>query len=179
MTILQSKRLLVAFSLACLLLCKGAYASPKSNTSDIALQKGGVLQGQIVNAQGAPLANSRVSLFLAGKEVTRVATNKNGQFTVMGLKGGIYQVATNGHQGVYRCWAPHTAPPKATKGLFIVANSDVVRAQDCGSGVKCGSGCGGGGLIGWMADHPVITAGAIGAAIAIPLATDDDDPASP
>ena len=37
----------------------------------------------------------------------------------------------------------------------------------------------GGGLIGWMANHPAITVGAIGAAIAIPLAVDDDDPATP
>jgi hypothetical protein len=31
----------------------------------------------------------------------------------------------------------------------------------------------------WVADHPIITAGVIGAAIAIPIALDDDDDWTP
>lgn len=163
-----------------------ATAAIPSMSHDVSLHQGGVLLGQVVDQQGKALTKSPVSISQAGKEVARVVTDNSGNFSVPNLKGGLYQVTTVGHTNSYRCWAANTAPPAARKGLMLVSNNELIRAQDCGSGVccgsgvSCGSGCGGGGLLGWMADHPIITAGAIGAAIAIPLAVDDDDdPATP
>ncbi|MCG8450893.1 MAG: carboxypeptidase-like regulatory domain-containing protein [Pirellulales bacterium] len=174
-----------AVVLSCLgmLIAPMAQAAPVAAPRDVALQNGGVLVGLIVDAQGVPVAKSPVSVRLAGKEAARGVTDQAGRFAVANLKGGVYELTTAGHVGVYRLWAPRTAPPASQQGLMLVSQPDLVRAQNCGCCVGCGSqvgcGCGvggGGGILGWMADHPVITAGAIGAAIAIPLAVDDATP---
>jgi hypothetical protein len=157
---------------------------------DITLHEGGVLMGQMLDPQGAAIAGAPVSVQTAGKEVARAVTDQSGKFKIAGLQGGVHQVATVGQQDDYRLWAPQTAPPSAQQGLMLVSSNDLVRGQGCGSAVGCGSSCGcgtgvfgggGGGRIGnWVANHPLLTAGVIGAAIAIPLAVSDDDPpASP
>jgi len=164
-------------------------------TRDITLQEGGtlheggVLVGQLLDAQGVGVAEAPVTVKTAGNQIVSTTTGKDGKFRVAGLQGGVHQVALGGKQESYRLWAPGTAPPSARRGLMQVTNTDVVRGQcDCGTPV-CGSACEGGAYGGsrgggvgrWIANHPLITAGAIGAAIAIPLALDDDDdpPATP
>jgi hypothetical protein len=145
---------------------------------DIVLKDKGVLVGRIVNAQGRPVANSPVSLQAAGRKVVRVVSDNQGRFKATGLNGGVYHVASTGHQGAYRLWAPRTAPPTAAKGLSIVSQPvDVVRGQ-YGSGSTNPFSTAGQ----WIAEHPIITAGVVAAAIAIPIALDDDDdppPATP
>lgn len=139
---------------------------------DVALSEGGVLTGQVVNTAGKPQAMAPVSLATGGKEIARVATDNEGQFRVASLQGGVYQVSTSGNSGVYRFWAPRTAPPSSLNGLNMVTGDSVVRGQ-MGGGPLASAGQ-------WIAEHPIITAGVIAAAIAIPLALDDDDdPVSP
>jgi len=158
---------------------KGTSTRTEQTPRDVVLQDKGVLVGRIVDAQGLAVANSPVSFQTGGKEVVRVVSDEMGRFQVTGLQGGVYQVASTGHQGVYRLWAPRTAPPAAAKGLSLVSQPvDVVRGQYGGRG--------GGNpfsTVGqWIAEHPIITAGAVAAAIAIPIALDDDDdppPATP
>ena len=141
---------------------------------DVALAEGGVLTGQVVNTAGKPQAMAPVSLSTGGKEIARATTDAKGQFRVASLKGGVYQVATNGNQGVYRFWAPRTAPPTSLNGLNMVSGDQVVRGQMGGGGGPLSSAGQ------WIAEHPIITAGAIATAIAVPLALDDDDdPSSP
>ena len=144
--------------------------------SDVVLQDKGVLQGRIVDQRGVAIAKTPVSLQTGGKEVVRVMSDEQGRFQATGLKGGVYQVASTGHQGVYRLWAPKTAPPAAAKGMSIVSQPDVVRGQ---YGPGPGNPFSAAGQ--WIAEHPIITAGAIAAGIAIPIALDDDDdpPATP
>ncbi len=142
---------------------------------DIVLKDKGVLVGRIVNAQGRAVANSPVSLQAAGQEVVRVVSDNQGRFEATGLKGGVYHVASTGHQGAYRLWAPRTAPPTAAKGLSIVSQPvDVVRGQYGGGSTNPFSTAGQ-----WIAEHPIITAGVVAAAIAIPIALDDDDDPAP
>ena len=158
---------------------------------DVALHAGGVLAGQVVDVQGAAVAGAVVTISKVGKQIARVEADAHGRFRVDGLKGGVHQVVAAGQVGIYRLWAPNTAPPVAQSGIMLVKNTEVVRGQcvgcgtpvcgtpGCGSGVY-GRGAAGGGVVGWMANHPVLTAGGIAAAIAVPLAIDDDDPpASP
>ena len=156
----------------------GANVRAVQAPNDIVLQDKGVLVGRIVDAKGLPVANSPVSFQAGGKEVVRVVSDKNGRFTATGLEGGVYQVASAGHQGVYRLWAPQTAPPAAAKGLSITSQPvDVVRGQYGGGSSSPFASAGQ-----WIAEHPIITAGAVAAAIAIPIALDDDDdppPATP
>ena len=111
-----------------------------------------------------------LALFKNGKEIARLETDQRGRFAVNGLKGGVYQVATVGQQGVYRMWAPRTAPPVAKKGLILVSG-DVVRGQGYGPGPSGPFST----VTGWISQHPLMTAGIIATAIAIPLAIDDDD----
>ena len=113
-----------------------------------------------------------VSLATGGKEIARATTDAKGQFRVASLKGGIYQVSTPVTH-VYRMWAPRTAPPTSLNGLNMVSGKQVVRGQQMGGGPLATAGQ-------WIAEHPIITAGAIATAIAVPLALDDDDdPSTP
>lgn len=138
--------------------------------TDVVLHEQGTLLGRVVDGQGKALANAPVSLMTGGKEVARVVSDESGRFEAKGLKGGVYHVASTGHQGVYRVWTPQTAPPVAAKGLSIVSQPDVVRGQ---YGPGPGNPFSAAGQ--WIAEHPIITAGAVAAAIAIPIAVDDDD----
>lgn len=139
---------------------------------DVALGEGGVLMGQVVDTAGKPQAMAPVSLATGGKEIARVTTDAEGQFQVASLKGGVYQVSTTGNSSVYRFWAPRTAPPNSLNGLNMVTGNSVIRGQ-MGGGPLARAGQ-------WIAEHPIITAGAIATAIAVPLALDDDDdPVSP
>lgn len=145
--------------------------------SDVVLQDGGTLVGRVVDPQGKAIAMTPVSLQTGGKEVARVVSDEAGRFEAKDLKGGVYHVASTGHQGVYRVWAPQTAPPAAAKGLSIVSRPDVIRGQ-----YGPGPGNPFSAMGQWVAEHPIMTAGAVAAAIAIPIALDDDDdppPATP
>ncbi len=157
-----------------------------TRTSDVALQSGGVLVGQVTSPEGKPLSEVLVQVVANGSEIARGQSDNQGNFRIPGLKGGSVQIVSTNFSQQYRLWAPETAPPVAQPGVLVVSGSDVVRGQ-CGTGVCCGSGVGvgggggggRGGLLGVMLDRPLVTAGVIGAAIAIPLAVADDDaPAS-
>ncbi|QEG36168.1 hypothetical protein Pr1d_34770 [Bythopirellula goksoeyrii] len=152
-------------------------------TLDISLQTGGVLSGKVVTAAGNVQPGLPVVVRAGGEELATTKTDPSGNFQVAGLKGGVVEVAAAGTQGNCRLWAPGTAPPAAQPGLLVVSQDQVVRGQNCGSRVGCGTGVfggQGGGVLGFMLDHPLVTAGVIGTAIAIPLALDDNDsPATP
>jgi len=193
------RSIVVVFSCVALTVSPSAMAAPPvviakrvmQAPRDVALHEGGVLVGQMLDAQGVAVAGAPIAVQTAGKEIARFRTDLHGQFRVAGLRGGVHQVNTVDQQAVYRLWAPNSAPPAAQQGLMLVSSTDVKRGQcDCGTpacgapvcGSSVGGGAGGGSGIGnWIANHPLITAGAIGAAIAVPLALDDDDnpPATP
>jgi hypothetical protein len=126
---------------------------------DVALQEDGVLKGQVLDKQGAPLAGIPVVVARQGKQIAKTETAADGSFAVSGLNGGVYEIITARGNAVYRLWAPRTAPPAATAQALIVSGDTVVR------------GAMGGSLV-W------ILGGIVAAAIAIPLAMDDDDDAS-
>lgn len=147
---------------------------------DVALQANGVLVGQLTDSQGQPLANVPVSVVTNGKEIARCQTSPTGAFQAADLRGGVVQIVAGNTSRTCRLWAPETAPPAAQQGVLMVSQGDVVRGQCCGAPVTCGSCVGGrGGLLGVMLDHPLVTAGVVGAAVAIPLAVGDDNPATP
>jgi hypothetical protein len=140
---------------------------PVRPSNDVALGPGGLLTGQVVDELGVAQPGMPVVVQQGQQQVVRTATNENGQFYAQGLRGGQHQIVTPGGPVAYRFWAANTAPPAAQQTALVVANSDVVRGQ-WGRGP-------GGAWLGWVRAHPYITAGIIGAAIAIPLAVADDD----
>lgn len=159
-----------AFACASMLVSPVALAAPvakQARPADIALRDGGVLVGQVTTPHGKALAAAPVSIQQNGREVIRVATNAKGEFTVAHLKGGVYQIAAPGYQGSYRLWAPRTAPPAASTGLMAVAGDQAVLGNH-GAGPFAT-------VTSWVSQHPIMTAGIVAAAVAIPLALDDDD----
>ena len=90
----------------------------------MALQDGGTLVGQVVDQQGNPLGNTRVTVLQQDQEVANAATDANGNFQVSGLRGGIYQVAAGQGMAVYRVWAPNTAPPSAQASAMVVSGPE-------------------------------------------------------
>jgi hypothetical protein len=136
----------------------GAVANQPASVRDVALAEGGELRGQIVAVQ-APLP---VVVRRNGEEVARTETDASGRFAVRGLTGGLYEVDTPVGQGMFRAWSPRTAPPAAEQSAVLVAQDKVVRGQWGSS------------AFGWLG-NPWVLAAIVAAAIAIPLALDNDD----
>jgi len=172
---MKSKNLkLTAAVLSCLgMLVSPVAAAPQAPAPrDVTLHDGGVLLGQVVNSQGSGLAKTQISLYSGDKEVARTESDSTGKFSVSGLKGGVYRVASANNQGVYRLWSPRTAPPAAQRGMMLVSGNEIARGQSAGGPFS--------GIANWVAQHPLMTAGAVAAAIAIPIAVDNNNsPSSP
>ncbi|MEN0111485.1 MAG: carboxypeptidase-like regulatory domain-containing protein [Planctomycetota bacterium] len=169
----------IAQRLAAALACVGMIAQPSLATApvaspavaDVALADGGVFVGKVVNGQGAVMADTTVSLQQAGQQIATAKTNEEGVFAVQGLRGGLYQVVADNGVVSYRLWAPNTAPPAANQSALIVTGDAVVSGQQYGQQ--------GGGVLRWMRENPLLVGAGVAAAIAIPIAVDDDDdPAS-
>jgi hypothetical protein len=134
---------------------------PSAVIRDVALQAGGAMHGQVVDAQGNPCNQVTVRVVRTSDQapLAIVQTDSQGRFSVNGLTGGVYRVETPASVAVYRLWAPNTAPPSATTSALVVQGDPTLRGN-----------LGGLGWFGWT----LIGLG-VAAAIAIPLALDDDD----
>ncbi|HEX4145192.1 MAG TPA: carboxypeptidase-like regulatory domain-containing protein [Pirellulales bacterium] len=132
-----------------------AAANPVTDVTDIALTEGGGFAGQVVDAQGRPQAGTSIMVCQQHQVVATTTTDAQGQFSLRGLHGGVYQVVAGQGMKNVRLWAPGTAPPAARQSALVVASVDVVRGQ--------------GGLRYWLT-NPWVLAVAITAAIAVPIA---------
>jgi hypothetical protein len=128
---------------------------------DVALQPGGILKGQVLNEQAVAQGQTKIAIAHMGKPFTVTQTDKDGRFVLTDLKPGVYELHLAQGGGAYRVWAPRTAPPAAEEGVLLIQDSRVVRGAN-------------GGAFGFLA-NPWVLAGIVAAAIAIPLALDDDD----
>lgn len=134
---------------------------------DVTLHEAGTLVGQILDNAGNPLEGVRVALGDTTGELAVAQTNKEGCFAFSGLSDGVYEVATPAGSSVYRVWTAATAPPTAERGVLIVGDGQTVR------------GNWGNGPLSILGKRPLLTAGLIAAAIAIPIAvTADKGPSS-
>lgn len=129
---------------------------------DVALQPGGVLNGQVLNEQAVAQGQTKVAVVHKGKPLTVTETDQEGRFVLTGLEPGIYELHLAEGGGAYRVWAPRTAPPAAEQGVLLVEDSRIVRGRNNG------------GQFGWLA-NPWVLAGIVAAAIAIPLALSNND----
>lgn len=140
-------------------------ASPPTSPAvvDVAMADGGVLHGQVVDLQGAATTGVPVSVKAQNQEVIRTTTAKDGHFTVQGLRGGVYQVAAGEGQGVYRLWTANAAPPSAQKNAIVFTQN----------------GSMGGGGLKMLLTNPIVIAGVVATAIAVPVALANSNPSSP
>ena len=106
-----------------------AAAPGLASIRDVALQSSGLLQGQVLNEQGTPQAGVRVAAIKDGKVVALSQANRDGRFELVDLSGGIYQIQTAKGIGIYRVWAPRTAPPAAQDGVLLIEGDEVIRGQ--------------------------------------------------
>ena len=108
-----------------------AGAAPTPSILDVSFGAEGTLTGQVLNAQGAPLAQNLVTVRRSGFDVASAVTDKQGMFAVRGLQGGVYEVRSAGGSGVFRLWTANTSPPATHSGVLIVAGEQVSRGQCC------------------------------------------------
>ena len=101
----------------------------KPMLTDIALQKGGVLVGRLTGKKGKLRAQQNIAIRQNGQLVAEVTTGKNGQFRVKGLRGGIYEIASDQGTGSFRAWSAGTAPPSAKQFAVLIDSDEVVRGQ--------------------------------------------------
>jgi hypothetical protein len=138
--------------------CAAAPTTPA--VVDIALSDGGVLHGRVVDLKGSGVVNTGVSVKAQDREIARATTTADGRFSVQGLHAGVYRLAANDSQGVYRFWATNTAPPSAQRSA-IVYTADQGNAADGGSGR---------GTLKMFLAHPIVLAAIVATAIAVPVA---------
>jgi hypothetical protein len=95
---------------------------------DVELGKGGALSGYVLDAQGKPSVGEQIQLFQGKKKIAESKTGKKGEFTIKGLRGGVYRVKSKTGSATYRLWQNGTAPKKAQKIALVIADR-VVRGQ--------------------------------------------------
>jgi hypothetical protein len=140
--------------------------------TDVALSDGGVLLGQVVDAQGSAKSRVPVSIRAGDRELAVGKTDGAGYFAFSGLRGGVYQLTAAEGLGAYRLWAPGTAPPAAQPGALIVAGQDLARGNWHGPHF--------GRLRFWLS-NPWCVGALVATAVAVPVIIHNSDggPASP
>lgn len=123
-------------------------------TLDVALRTGGVLVGQLVDAQGKAKPGAPVILRRDASEVARVKTDSKGRFAIEQLSSGTYKLVSASGQMQVRIWSPETAPPNAKHAALLV-DGTTVRGQF-------------GGVAGGVGASTATVATAVVASVAIP-----------
>lgn len=104
-------------------------AKPAATVLDVELNASGNVSGEVINAQREPVKDAVISVRQGRNEVASVRSDESGQFTVKGLKPGVYHVVAGTGQGIYRVWNAKLAPPKSLSQIKIISDRTVIRAQ--------------------------------------------------
>jgi hypothetical protein len=105
-------------------------ASSAPIVQDVALARGGLLQGQVVDSQGLAMKAVPVSVWYENNQVATTVSDEQGRFSVGGLRGGVHQVSAGQGAGVYRLWTAEAAPPTAANGTVVVPGQAIIRGQN-------------------------------------------------
>jgi hypothetical protein len=136
-------------------------ATPNQQAVDLALAADGVLQGQLVDGNGAALAQRQVVIWSNGQQVAQATTQADGAFFVRGLRGGVHVLTTDQVGTVCRFWSEGTAPPIAARQLLVTDDATVARGQTM---LKPKSG-----WYSFFMTRPLLTVGVVATAIAVPV----------
>lgn len=152
------------------------------NIKDVQLGSAGTLRGAVVDNNGRPVAGAPVVVGQQGKVVAQFDTAADGRYALKDVTPGVYQVASYAGVQTIRVYADN-APAGAVQGVVqVVDQAGIERGQCCENGASCPgcAQCNGGryGVLKRIVTNPLTWAVVIAAAIAIPLALDDDDDAS-
>jgi hypothetical protein len=112
--------------------------SIEASVLDLSLTSDKALLGRVVDHTGTALAGAEVVVRQGDNSVTKVTTDKSGNFVVGDLKSGVYQVAAGGSVGTYRVWSEELAPPKAGEQALLVVDQSGARGKKHGWGTLTG-----------------------------------------
>lgn len=145
-----------------------AAVQPEIKIGDAALLPGGVLRGDVVDAEGEYSAGTEVSLRQHGKVLATTKCNQNGRFEFGHLAGGTYSLQAGENISTFRLWAPETAPPAAAARILLVSETVVTRGQQRQQRRRRGP-------VLRVLTNPWVMAGLLAAAITIPIAASNHD----
>ena len=117
-------------------------------TIDIELGQNGLLRGQLVDPQGQVQAAVPVTVDSQDGRTITTRTDRNGYFTITGMRGGVCIVTVDGSQTLCRAWVSGTAPPAAQSALLLTSQQLTTRAQKTFGKVDTGLLIFGAGLFG-------------------------------
>ena len=136
--------------------------APQAVVTDVALNDGGTLNGRVIDPQGGGTIGVPVSLRTQDQEHVAATTTTDGHFSVKGLRGGVYQLAAGQGHGTYRLWSPGTAPPSAQKDAIVYTQNGPQRSN-----------------LKMLLTNPIVIAGIVATAIAVPVALANSRHSSP
>jgi hypothetical protein len=96
---------------------------------DIELGANGTLLGAVLEKSGKPVIGEKVQIFQGKKKIAEATTNRQGQYSIKGLRGGTYRIASRSGSEYYRMWRKGTAPKNAYSAALIQRTGKVVRGQ--------------------------------------------------
>ena len=102
--------------------------SQAQKITDIELDRQGRLRGFLVDTNGKPEALKKVQIRQGKKFLAETKTDRNGEFQVSKLRGGVYQIVSKDQAAVVRVWSNGTAPPKSKDAVLLVTGK-VARGQ--------------------------------------------------
>lgn len=100
-----------------------------AQVADLVLAEGGMLRGIVVDGSGIPMIKTEVVVMRGGEVAGKTNTDLLGQFSVSGLRGGVYQVVAGQGGATLRLWDAKAAPPSARLAALVVGSPHVVRGQ--------------------------------------------------
>lgn len=102
----------------------------KPQVIDVAMVRADTFVGQVVDGHGKPVDHVSVSVRQGKNEIAKTASDDEGLFAVKNIHAGTYTVVAGKGAGIYRLWAPNTAPPKALQKAIVIAGEGMtVRGQ--------------------------------------------------
>lgn len=167
--------MLAAILVAAPQMTMAAEQTERVSLSNIELTTDGTLQGLLVAADGRPMAGESVRIHAQtdlNSVQQQVTTDRNGRFQVPGLRTGTLVVSVKDNSYACRVWSAGIAPPNAVKTAAFVTGDRVVRGQSSRRfGIMDR-------IYSLTTKQKVCLGLIVAAAIAIPIALDDDDNAS-
>ncbi len=145
-----------------------------SSILDVKLHSEGLLVGQLFSNSGTPLVGTEVTLSMVNGMGAKAITNEQGGFAFSGVSGAVH-LSSDQVSRTVRVWQHDAAPPNAAPAVLLVQQDELTRGQHhsplANNIVKRTKR---------LMANPLIVAGIVGTAVAIPVAihNNDDDPAS-
>jgi hypothetical protein len=86
-----------------------------------------MLEGQVLDRQGAPKANVNIRLMAAAEVLSESVTDQRGAFRIPVERGGVYSLHDGEASALIRVWTREAAPPTAKPAVLMVSDPEMAR----------------------------------------------------